>query len=295
VPKENQWCASAKVDLRFIFNYSSFLACIPYDLWNTWDACWDIENKGDLSMLSVFPQGKKLTLSERAYYEIKNMIARRELLPGTPLVLQTLANKLGVSRMPILEAIRRLERDGLVTVMPQWGATVKKWSGEEILDAYCIRRGLEGEAARHFVKRATSKDKERLQELSDLFDKYAASDPLQCDEADLEFHLHIVRSTRLARLYELIENSKIETTLIFGLSLTICNQLDDAIQKNLASIGNHRPIVKALLGQDPEEAVRAVWEHIDLSLEVITKLLEEKDKRSRRQSLADLGMVEHIS
>src|SRR4051812_20493760 len=113
-------------------------------------------------MLNVFPLGKKLTLSERAYYEIKNMIARRELLPGTPLVLQTLANKLGVSRMPILEAIRRLEGDGLVTVMPQWGAAVKEWSGAEILDAYCIRRGLEGEAARHFVKRATPKDKERL-------------------------------------------------------------------------------------------------------------------------------------
>jgi len=246
-------------------------------------------------MMNVFPLGKKLTLSERAYFEIKNMIARRELLPGTPLVLQTLANKLGVSRMPILEAVRRLERDGLVTVMPQWGAAVKEWSGEEILDAYCIRRGLEGEAARHFVKRATSQDKDRLQELSDLFDKYAASDPLQCDEADLAFHLHIVRSTRLSRLYELIENSKIETTIIFGLSLTICNQLDDAKQKNLASVGNHRPVVKALLGQDPEEAVRAVWQHIDLNLELITRLLEEKDKRSNQQNLTHLGMVKHSS
>ena len=118
----------------------------------------------------TFPE-RKLTLSEQAYYEIKRMIAQREILPGAALVLQTLATKLGMSRMPVVEAIRRLERDGLVTLVPQWGATVKVWSLDEIREAHSIRRALEGEAARLFVKRATPEDKRRLAELSDKFDR----------------------------------------------------------------------------------------------------------------------------
>lgn len=237
-------------------------------------------------MLRVLPPSKNLTLSERAYYEIKKMIACRELLPGTPLVLQTLAKKLGVSRMPILEAIRRLERDGLVTVRPQWGASVKEWSAEEILSAYCIRRGLEGEAARQFVMRASTEDKRRLQELSDLVDKYAVTDLLKCDEADLAFHLHIARSTRLPRLYELIENSKIETTLILGLPLTVHNELETVRLRNQANIGNHMPIVRALCGQDPEAAVAAIWQHVDLNLQWIMSLLE---KEQEGESIASRG------
>src|SRR6185436_9177603 len=85
---------------------------------------------------------KNVTVSEKVYDQIKRMIARRELLPGSALVLRTLATQLGVSRMPVLEAIRRLERDGLVTVVPKWGATVKAWSREEILEAHFIRRAL---------------------------------------------------------------------------------------------------------------------------------------------------------
>ncbi len=89
----------------------------------------------------TFPE-RKLTLSERAYYEIKRMIAQREILPGAALVLQSLATKLGMSRMPVVEAIRRLERDGLVTLVPQWGATVKVWSLDEIREAHVHSQGI---------------------------------------------------------------------------------------------------------------------------------------------------------
>jgi DNA-binding GntR family transcriptional regulator len=176
----------------------------------------------------AFP--KRMTLSERAYYEIKSMIARREISPGAPLVLQSLATRFGMSRMPVVEAIRRLERDGLVTLVPQWGATVKVWSEEEIREAHSIRRALEGEAARLFVARATPEDKRHLANLSDKFDRWAAKDTFRCDEADLEFHLHIVRCTRYQRLFELVENSKIGTTIISGFSLAVQRRHGNAKQ-----------------------------------------------------------------
>jgi len=222
----------------------------------------------------AFPE-RKMTLSERAYYEIKRRIARREILPGAALVLQSLATKLGMSRMPVVEAIRRLERDGLVTLVPQWGATVKVWSQDEIQEAHSIRRALEGEAARLFVKRASPEDKRRLAELSDRFDRWATKDTFKCDEADLDFHLHIVRSTRYQRLYELVENSKIETTIISGLSLALIESMDTRVKGYAKGVGIHKPVVKALLGKDPESAARAIWKHIDTSLEGILRLDEQ--------------------
>lgn len=229
----------------------------------------------------TFPE-RRLTLSERAYYEIKRMIAQREILPGAALVLQSLATKLGMSRMPVVEAIRRLERDGLVTLVPQWGATVRVWSLDEIREAHSIRRALEGEAARLFVERATPEDKHRLAELSDRFDRWATKDTFKCDEADLDFHLHVVRSTRYQRLYELVENSKIETTIISGLSLSLIDSMDKRVRGYAKGVGIHKPVVKALLGRDPESAMRAIWKHIDASLEVILKLDEEMRSSQQR-------------
>jgi DNA-binding GntR family transcriptional regulator len=209
------------------------------------------------------------------------MIAGGELVPGSSLVLRELAGKLKVSRMPVVEAIRRLERDGFVTVVPKWGASVKEWTREERLEAYCIRRALEGEAARFFVLRATEEDKRKLVTLSDRFDSLVGIDPIACDEADVEFHLHIAQCTRFQRLSELIENSKIETATIFGLSLVSISLVGRKAFNPKKDFGCHKPVVKALLGKNPENATRAIWRHIDSALERIMEL-ENKEGKERR-------------
>jgi len=228
---------------------------------------------------------KRQTVSRQIYYQIRDMIAKRELLPGSPLVLRELADKLKVSRMPVVEAIRRLERDGFVTDIPKWGASVREWTREERLEAYCIRRGLEGEAARFFVMRATERDKRELVELSDRFDSLVGVDPIACDEADVEFHIHIARSIRFPRLCELIENAKIETATIFGLSLITLTTAGKRAFDPMNHLGCHKPMVKALLGKDPEMATEATWKHIDSVLERIMELeAEEEEAQLRRQA-----------
>jgi DNA-binding GntR family transcriptional regulator len=227
---------------------------------------------------------KHRTVSQQVYYEIRGMIGRGELLPGSALILRDLAAKLKVSRMPVVEAIRRLERDGFVTVVPKWGASVKEWTRNERLEAYAIRRALEGEAARFFVMRATDADKKKLVELSDRFDSLVMSDPIGCDEADIEFHLHIARCTGFQRLYELIENSKIETATVFGLCLVSIHALQRKPFNPRKDIGCHKPVVKALLGKNPEIAMRAIWKHIDSVLERIQELEgEELDRGARAE------------
>src|SRR5262245_33145267 len=102
------------------------------------------------------------TLHENVYKRLKSMIVSRQLSPGSKLVLRNLAGQLGTSTMPVLEAIRRLEHDGLVTQIPKWGAFVKEWSEHEQMEALHIRRALEGEAARLFVTRASPEQKRHL-------------------------------------------------------------------------------------------------------------------------------------
>jgi DNA-binding GntR family transcriptional regulator len=226
-------------------------------------------------MKSAIDHGEKLTLSEQTYREIKAMIFRREVAPGSPLILHSLAKKLGVSRMPVLEAIRRLERDGLVESVPQWGAHVKQWTRDEMLEAYCIRRALEGEAARYFVLRAAVEDKQRLVELSERFDAAVITGHEvhgELDEIDAELHLHIARSSGFRRLYELIETSKITTAVISGLMLTILPDAEEARAYHRRLLGCHKPMVEALQGKDTERAVSAVWQHVDTSLAAIMKI-----------------------
>src|SRR5215472_9703839 len=208
------------------------------------------------------------------------MIARGELGAGAPLVIRDLADKLKVSRTPVVEAIRRAERDGLVTVASKWGATVKEWSWDEIVEAFHIRAALEGEAVQLFVRRATPQDRRRLVELNDQFNQYASKDDrVRCDETDVELHLHIARATRFPRLYELIENSNIEQTAILG--ATMKGRGRDSMDCRRLNVRVHDPLVRALLGDDPEAARTELLKDIKKSLELISEWRKAEEDSAR--------------
>ena len=213
---------------------------------------------------------QRLTVSESVYYELKGMIARADLEAGTPLTIRDLAARLKVSRMPVVEAIRRLERDGLVTVAAKWGATVKAWSWDEIVEAYHIRRALEGEAAELFVLRATPADKNKLVELNNRFNQFAAANDLpRIDEADVELHLHIARATRFPRLYELIENSNIERTAIYGATIKGAQARELRDHRRL-NVGVHNSLIQALLGNSPEAARAEMARNMTIALRLVS-------------------------
>ena len=192
------------------------------------------------------------------------MIVSRELSPGSKLVLRSLAKQLGTSTMPVLEAIRRLERDGLITQIPKWGAYVKEWTEQETLEAFHIRRALEGEAARLFVLRASREQKEDLVQLNQRFDAVTSKDPVAAVEIDVALHLHIARSTGFERLAQLIEISKVPV-VIYLKFLEENNTYD-----NFSNVGAHEQLVEALLGPHPDLAMRAMWDHIEKSMHLLT-------------------------
>ncbi len=228
------------------------------------------------------PHTEKITASEHAYDQIKRMIANHKLPPGTPLVAQTLANMFGMSRTPIIEALRRLERDGLVVTSPRWGTSVREWTWKEIYEAYRIRRALEGEAAYLFVRHASPEAKNQLKELADAFEK-ACDDPVSMSEADLRFHLYVAKATGFERLYELVESSKVATIVIgYGLASDPKASAEGQPETMKARYHRdavlHRVLLEALLGADPDEAARAMQEHIDDHRERIMSMAQPEDK-----------------
>jgi DNA-binding GntR family transcriptional regulator len=226
---------------------------------------------------------ERTTTNEEVYRKIRMMIATCELAQGTPLVVRTLAAQLGVSRTPVVEALRRLERDGLIHAVPKWGATVKTWTWEEVLGVHHVRRGLEGEAARLFVMRASEPEKQRLVELSHAFDEAGIHDSARIDEYDIALHVHIARGAHCPHLYDLIANSHIETIAILGSTIMM-----GGIRRGEVNIGVHAPLVEALLGTNPDAARDELVKHIDTTLEAYHQLRGEAAEAASENSISAL-------
>jgi DNA-binding transcriptional regulator YhcF (GntR family) len=96
------------------------------------------------------------------YLDIRRRILTRSLYPGQKLSENTLARKHGVSRTPIREVLKRLERDGLVRIKPKSGTYVQQWSTRKIIELYQVRTYLECLAYRLALERASNADVTRL-------------------------------------------------------------------------------------------------------------------------------------
>ncbi|MGH8189285.1 MAG: GntR family transcriptional regulator, partial [Steroidobacteraceae bacterium] len=123
------------------------------------------------------------SLADEAYLAIRDGILRGQLRPGTPLSRRRLARELGMSVLPVTDALRRLEEDGLVETRARAGTRVRVPSDKDIRELYELREALETQSARLFAERATPAQRLELRRLGaqvdSLFSRLAAdaSDP----------------------------------------------------------------------------------------------------------------------
>ena len=110
-------------------------------------------------------------LRELVYEELRNLILSGEIKPGTRMMEIELADSMGVSRTPIREAIRKLEKEGLVTIEPRKGAYVSTISMNDIVNILQIRGTLEGLAATLAATRIKEIELMKLKEASQAFDR----------------------------------------------------------------------------------------------------------------------------
>ena len=214
------------------------------------------------------------TMQEIVYDTIREAIQSGRYIPGQRLVADELARELGTSRMPVREALQKLEAAGLVRIIPHRGAVVSELSETEIVEVYHIRAVLEGLAVRLAVPRFTPGDNDRLQALIVEMATAAAPKPAldQILRANREFHEIIWEAAHAPRLRELLGNLYDASQRFRNLSVLLPGRLTQILEE-------HRRIVQSLAAGDSAEAERFANEHYENTAQrLLVELEKTKDK-----------------
>jgi DNA-binding GntR family transcriptional regulator len=215
-------------------------------------------------------QNSGLRLSDAAYFVIRDRILSGEFPPGTPISRRRLAEDLDLSIIPVSDALKRLEADGLVESLPRIGTRVKIPVAEEIIGNYQLREALETQSARLFAERATSPQKRDLAEKSRSLDLlYGSFSPNGLDwrprlfhlhKTHAEFHLEVARTTGCTPLIEAMERSHI---VIFN---WLYNSAADFYRLPTRW---HEDLMDALTSGNPEVADHAMRRHTRFAMDEI--------------------------
>lgn len=223
-----------------------------------------IMRKGDIMKLNL-QIDEMLPLREVVFNTLRQAIIQGEFQPGERLMEVTLANKLGVSRTPVREAIRMLELEGLVVMIPRRGAEVARITVKDLKDALEVRMAIESLSVKLACERIDEKEKEELKAVCMKF-KAAINSKLvpAIVEGDEEFHNTIYRASKNPKLINLAQNLR-EQVYRYRVEYV----KDFSYHDNL--IREHDLITMAVLKGDAETAQRIMAEHIYNQEQIVIK------------------------
>ena len=211
-----------------------------------------------------------LPLRDVVFNTLRQAILRGELKPGERLMEIQLANKLGVSRTPIREAIRKLELEGLVLMIPRKGAEVAEITEKSLKDVLEIRRALEDLAVRLACEKITKEELKELKKAGEEFKKVLKSqDITEVAEADVRFHDVIYMATDNPKLIQLLNNFR-EQMYRFRVEYL----KKDEVRPQL--IAEHDEIIKYITEGNKEEASRVVTRHIENQALTVQDVIRKK-------------------
>jgi DNA-binding GntR family transcriptional regulator len=197
------------------------------------------------------------SLSDRAYYAIRELIVTLELPPGSIVSERELMQRLGVGRTPIREALRDLAREQLVEVYPRRGIFVSSVYVGDIAGLSEVRRVLESQAARLAADRRNDADLLETVELLEELEGMAGNrDEQRLIELDQRIHRHLYRCTHNPFLEATLEEYYVLTLRIWFLALDRVERLDDAIRE-------HREILEAIRDRDADRAEDVMRRHVE--------------------------------
>ncbi len=198
-----------------------------------------------------------LPLRDVVFNTLRKAILTGELKPGERLMEIHLANRLGVSRTPIREAIRKLELEGLVTMIPRRGAEVAQITEKSMKDVLEVRRALDALCAELACDRISEEEMGKLEEACAGFEKATRTgDTTAIAKADVALHDIIVAATGNRRLVQLVNN------LAEQMYRYRFEYIKDESQHERL-VEEHRIIYESIRVKDREAAAAAAKMHID--------------------------------
>jgi DNA-binding GntR family transcriptional regulator len=185
---------------------------------------------------------------------LRRDIISGQLLPGQWLRQEELADKFNASPIPVREALRALEAEGLVRIYPHRGAVVAKLSAEELSEIYEIRAALEAMAARLGVPNLTQQQLELLEHWVEEMEA-PDRDIVALIETNRRFHSLIYEASGRRRLCELIATLRNSTQHYLHAYIRVLGRMPDAQ-------ADHRQILAACQQANAEAAAEATYRHL---------------------------------
>jgi DNA-binding GntR family transcriptional regulator len=213
------------------------------------------------------------SLDQKAYNQIKSMIIDQNLKPGSKIYQEMLAENLGISRTPLVNALKKLEQEHLIIAIPRRGFYTRHFSKEEMINIFELREVLEGLAARRAAIRISDNQIQKLGKYfrnfktfqdDGIVEKYA--------KEDRRFHDFLINIGGDDLMSNILETYNVIT---FSYLVKFRGGLVRPPQETLPE---HLAIIKAIVKKDPEMAEQAVRLHFKRSQE---KLIKEFERESQ--------------
>lgn len=213
-----------------------------------------------------------LPLRDVVFNTLRRAILRGELKPGERLMEIQLANKLGVSRTPIREAIRKLELEGLVLMIPRKGAEVAEITEKNLRDVLEVRCALEELAVQLACDRIDQNQVKELHAAADHFRDVLDSDDItQIAQADEAFHDVIFTATGNGRLIQLLNNLREQ---MYRYRIEYLKKKECYLQL----LAEHQAIITSIEGHDKQKATEITGQHINNQVDTVVGTLRHRDE-----------------
>lgn len=223
-----------------------------------------IDYKFDISSNEYLP------LRDVVFNTLRDAILMGKLVPGERLMENQLAEKLGVSRTPIREALRMLELENLVELVPRKGAQVLDMTEKDIIDVLEIREVLESLGTSLACKKMNPEQLLKLKEVERQFEQACADKDVEAVvDMDEEFHNIIFSSTENVKLIQLFNNLRIQLYRYRMAHVKLTSSITTIIT-------HHRSIISAIENRRPEDGAKAAQDHIRYHTEFIVNAVRKK-------------------
>ncbi len=195
-------------------------------------------------------------LRELVYEELRLLIMTGKIKPGTRMMEIDLAESMGVSRTPVREAIRQLEKDGLVTIEPRKGAYVSDISPEDLDNMLVVREPLEGLATYLATQFMSDEEIEAVKIANDEYEKaLTAGETEKLINADTHFHNLITQGSHNQYLIDILQELQEQVLRFRYIYFKSIKRAEDVVNE-------HRIILKALESRNADDAKKYSVEHI---------------------------------
>ena len=218
------------------------------------------------NVINVLPISRSISLKEKAYDILKELILTGRLEAGKLHNEKKLAELLGVSRTPVREALLELSREGMVTFVPSKGVEVQKITAKQIQEVFEIRKIIEGHIIQVITDQLTSSELNKIGKILSKQERMASKgDTVKFIEADKEFHIYLSSRTGNKRLEAILQNLRDQMHLMGIRAIKNPSRIQQVIKE-------HQSIFSFLKQRNRKKAFEELLGHLQNTEKVLSSL-----------------------